>query len=70
MFEIALQQKSALHAGQEWPTGSVGEVLSGYLPELQSRNISPALADAEGLPDFRARIDGLVRAVGHGRRFA
>lgn len=68
LHEIALAEAEILDS-REWPSDSVGEVLSSFLPRLRERNVSRVQYEAEGLADLRSRLDGIVREAGYGRIF-
>lgn len=69
MLELATQLRDELAERREWPSGSVGEVLSETLLAAERSGTVQSATGPHDVARARARLDGAVRAAGYGRRF-
>jgi hypothetical protein len=69
LYEFAIMNRDALREEDEWPSNSVGQVLSGFIHVADRHNLTAVAADPIDRPAFVARLAGLVRVQGQGRPF-
>jgi hypothetical protein len=69
MLELAVLVRDELIDREEWPPETVGDVLSRTLAAAEQTAELRAPTGAHEVVEFRTRLAGAVRGVGHGRAF-
>ncbi|PJJ72949.1 hypothetical protein CLV46_2528 [Diaminobutyricimonas aerilata] len=70
LFELAVLDREALLARDDWVAESVGAVLRGFLKAAESHGLHSIAVDSTERAAYLARLAGLVRSRGHGRQFS